>query len=78
MPFVQAICPECGGILEIDASKEAAICKYCGNALLFRLLLTTISPTISQITPIIISMAKVPWLIFMNTNQKILLSRGVF
>lgn len=32
MPFVQAKCPECGGMLAVDNSKKAAICQFCGNA----------------------------------------------
>ncbi len=32
MPFVQAKCTECGGMLAVDNSKKAAICQFCGNA----------------------------------------------
>lgn len=32
MPIVSAICPSCGGALEIDNGQPAGICKYCGNA----------------------------------------------
>ena len=32
MPFVQAKCPECGGMLSVDDNQKAAICKFCGNA----------------------------------------------
>lgn len=32
MQFVKAKCPSCGGILEVDKSLEAAICKHCGSA----------------------------------------------
>lgn len=31
MPFVPAICPNCGGTIEVDSSHEAGICKYCGT-----------------------------------------------
>lgn len=31
MPFVKAICSNCGGILEVDNSREAAICPFCGT-----------------------------------------------
>lgn len=31
MPFVQAKCPNCGGILAVDASHEAAVCQYCNT-----------------------------------------------
>ncbi|MCR4646569.1 MAG: hypothetical protein K5695_14370 [Oscillospiraceae bacterium] len=31
MPFVSAICPSCGGKLEVDGGKEAGICTFCGN-----------------------------------------------
>lgn len=31
MPFVQAKCTNCGGILEVDNTKDAAICKFCGT-----------------------------------------------
>lgn len=32
MPFVQAKCPECGGMLAVDNSKKAAVCQFCGEA----------------------------------------------
>lgn len=32
MPFVQAKCPECGGVLAVDADKKAAVCQFCGEA----------------------------------------------
>lgn len=32
MPFVQAKCPICGGMLAVDDSKKAAICQFCGDA----------------------------------------------
>lgn len=31
MPFVQAKCPECGGILAVDNDQKAAICQFCGK-----------------------------------------------
>ena len=31
MPFVKAICSNCAGILEVDDSREAAICPFCGT-----------------------------------------------
>ncbi len=30
--FVPAICPKCGGKMEVDPSQEAAVCQYCGSA----------------------------------------------
>lgn len=32
MPFVPAKCTECGAILKVDQSKDAAICQHCGAA----------------------------------------------
>lgn len=32
MPFVQAKCLECGGMLAVDADKKAAVCQFCGEA----------------------------------------------
>lgn len=32
MPLVAAKCTQCGANIEIDDSKEAGICKYCGTA----------------------------------------------
>ena len=32
MPFVNAKCTNCGAGLEVDSTKEAAICNYCGAA----------------------------------------------
>ena len=29
--FVPAVCPKCGGQLEVDPAQEAAVCKYCGT-----------------------------------------------
>lgn len=31
MSFVQAKCPECGGVLAVDADKKAAVCQFCGE-----------------------------------------------
>ncbi len=31
MPLVKAQCTNCGGILEVEASKDAAICPHCGT-----------------------------------------------
>lgn len=31
MPFVQAKCPNCGGMLAVDSSKDAAICQFCNT-----------------------------------------------
>lgn len=31
MPLVKAQCTNCGGILEVDNAKEAAICPYCNT-----------------------------------------------
>ncbi len=36
MPFVQAKCPECGGMLAVDDSKKAAVCQFCGEAFIVR------------------------------------------
>lgn len=32
MRFVDAKCPNCGAVLKVDESKEAAICEHCGSA----------------------------------------------
>ena len=32
MGFVAAKCTECGANIEVDDTKEAGICKYCGTA----------------------------------------------
>ncbi len=31
MPFVPALCPQCGATLEVDPSQEAALCKFCNT-----------------------------------------------
>lgn len=31
MPFVQAKCPNCGGVLAVDNSNEAAVCQFCNT-----------------------------------------------
>ena len=31
MPFVPALCTQCGAKLEIDSSKEATICPFCNT-----------------------------------------------
>lgn len=36
MPFVQAKCPECGGMLAVDADKKAANCQFCGEAFIVK------------------------------------------
>ena len=32
MPIVDAKCTNCGATLQVDDSKEAMVCQYCGNA----------------------------------------------
>ena len=32
MAFVAAKCTQCGGSLQVDDSKDAGICPYCGTA----------------------------------------------
>ena len=32
MGFVAAKCTQCGANIEVDESKEAGVCKYCGTA----------------------------------------------
>lgn len=32
MPLVAAKCTQCGANIEVDDTKEAGICKYCGTA----------------------------------------------
>ena len=32
MPFVQAKCPMCGGMLAVDDTKKAAVCQFSGDA----------------------------------------------
>ena len=32
MGFVAAKCTQCGANIEVDDTKEAGICKYCGTA----------------------------------------------
>lgn len=32
MPLVPAKCPECGGLVEVNNEKRAAICQHCGEA----------------------------------------------
>ena len=29
--FVPAVCPKCGGQLQVDPTQEAAVCQYCGT-----------------------------------------------
>ncbi len=31
MPFVKVQCPNCGSALEVDNSKDSAICSFCGT-----------------------------------------------
>ena len=31
MPLTKAICTSCGGALEVDSAKDAAICPHCGT-----------------------------------------------
>ena len=31
MPFVQAKCPECGGMLAVGEEKRLAVCQFCGE-----------------------------------------------
>lgn len=31
MPLIPLKCPSCGGAIEVDSDKDAAICQFCGN-----------------------------------------------
>ena len=52
MSFVPAICTQCGAVLEVDDSLEAAICKYCGTPFIVEKAINTytINNTISADT----------------------------
>jgi hypothetical protein len=48
MPFVQATCPNCGGIIEVDDSQEAWICKACGRPFIVEKAITNYNTTIQN------------------------------
>lgn len=31
MPWLPGKCPNCGGMLKVDSTKDAAVCEYCGS-----------------------------------------------
>ncbi len=49
MSFVPAICPKCGGTLEVDPAADAAVCKYCGTPFIVEKAITAYN-TINNIT----------------------------
>jgi hypothetical protein len=48
MPFVQATCPNCGGIIEVDDSQEAWICKACGRPFIVEKAINNYNTTIQN------------------------------
>ena len=47
MAFVVAKCTECGGQLEVEQSKKAANCQYCGNAFIVQEAINNYNTTIN-------------------------------
>ena len=45
MPLVKAICTNCGGSLEVDSSKEAAVCPFCKQAYIVEKAITNYNNT---------------------------------
>lgn len=45
MPFVQANCLNCGGLLAVDKDKDAAICQFCGPPFIVEKAITYYSNT---------------------------------
>lgn len=43
MGFVAAKCTQCGANFEVDDTKEAGICKYCGTAFITEKAITNIN-----------------------------------
>lgn len=47
MPFVQAKCPECGGMLAVESDKKAAVCQFCGEAFIVQEAVNNFNNTIN-------------------------------
>lgn len=56
MSLVPARCPQCGGILEVDETQEAALCRYCGTPFItekaIHQYITNVNTTVNQTTNI--------------------------
>lgn len=48
MPLVPCKCPQCGGELNVDNSKDAAICEYCNTPFIIEKAITTYNTTINN------------------------------
>lgn len=47
MPFVQAKCPNCGGFLAVDSSKDAAVCQFCNTPFIVEKAVNNYNVTVS-------------------------------
>lgn len=47
MPFVQAKCPNCGGVLAVDQSHDAALCQYCNTPFIVEKAINNFNVTVS-------------------------------
>ena len=50
MPIVKAQCTNCGGLLEIDSSKDAAICPFCKTPYVVEKAINNFNPTFTAKT----------------------------
>lgn len=48
MNLVPAICPQCGGQIEVDKTQEAAVCKYCGTPFIVEKAINIYSTTVTN------------------------------
>ena len=48
MPLVPAKCTQCGANIEIDDTKEAGICQYCGTAFITEKAINTYNNNITN------------------------------
>ena len=89
MPFVQAKCPECGGMLAVDDSKKVAVCQFCSEAFIVQEAINNyLIPDVPKVPdeyenlnipeiPVIPEIPNVPFSYVMHNKEDFIIEDGV-
>jgi len=53
MPYVPAICDQCGASVEVDSAQSVAICDHCGTRLVLENAITNYNTTVHADTVVV-------------------------
>lgn len=66
MPFVPAICTQCGASIEVDSAQSAAVCSHCGTPFIVENAITQYNTTVNADTVVVSGL-----------NAEAMLKRGI-